>query len=177
MKGFIFMSKKKYIVELKLEIVLKYLNGYESLKKLSKEYHVHYSDIQKWRDAYIEHGVAGLCTVHGSYTGEFKISVVEYIHNTGASIRKTAAHFNIPSPQSVSSWLRIYNEHGKEALFIENRGKSMMKKSYKTQKNTKKNETNEDLLEEVKRLRMENEYLKKLNALIQEREKSPKSTK
>lgn len=36
---------------------------------------------------------------------------------------------------------------------------------------------NEDLLAEVQRLRMENEYLKKLNALVQEREKSEKKTK
>ena len=35
----------------------------------------------------------------------------------------------------------------------------------------------EDLIAEVQRLRMENEYLKKLNALIQEREKSLKKTK
>ena len=35
-------------------------------------------------------------------------------------------------------------------------------------KKNKKN-VNEDLLEEVQRLRMENEYLKKLNALVQER--------
>lgn len=38
-------------------------------------------------------------------------------------------------------------------------------------------ETNEDLLAEVQRLRMENEYLKKLNALIQKRERSEKPTK
>lgn len=38
-------------------------------------------------------------------------------------------------------------------------------------------EKNEDLLAEVQRLRMENEYLKKLNALIQEREKSEKPIK
>ena len=38
-------------------------------------------------------------------------------------------------------------------------------------------ETNEDLLSEVQRLRMENEYLKKLNALIQKRERSEKPTK
>ena len=35
----------------------------------------------------------------------------------------------------------------------------------------------ESLQEENQRLRMENEYLKKLNALIQEREKSEKQTK
>lgn len=174
------MSKKKYTTELKLEIVLKYLDGYIGLNELSNKYHVHKSDIQKWHDAYIEHGVAGLCTVNRSYTGEFKVSVVEYIHNTGASIRKTAAHFNIPSFQSVSSWLRIYNEQGKEALFVENRGKQTMNKNCKAHKNNSKKEikeTKEDLLKEIKRLQMENEYLKKLNALVQEREKSQKPTK
>lgn len=35
----------------------------------------------------------------------------------------------------------------------------------------------EDLLAEVQRLRMENEYLKKLNVLVQEREKSEKRIK
>ena len=38
-------------------------------------------------------------------------------------------------------------------------------------------EINEDLLAEVQRLRMENEYLKKLNALIQKRERQEKSTR
>ena len=48
------------------------------------------------------------------------------------------------------------------------------KKGKKPQKNKK---GNEDILEELKYLRMENEYLKKLNALVQEREKSQHTTK
>ena len=48
------------------------------------------------------------------------------------------------------------------------------RKSRKTKTNVEKNE---DLLAEVQRLRMENEYLKKLNALVQEREKSKKLIK
>lgn len=48
------------------------------------------------------------------------------------------------------------------------------KKGKKPQDNKKENE---DILAELKRLRMENEYLKKLNALIQEREKSQHTTK
>ena len=43
------------------------------------------------------------------------------------------------------------------------------KRGQKPKKNVNENE---DFLQEVQRLRMENEYLKKLNALIQEREKS-----
>ena len=98
MKGVIFMSGRKiYSAELKLEIVERYLKGDIRIKKLAQEYQVSYSDIQKWRDAYQEHGVEGLSTTHGTYTGEFKVSVVEYMHNAGTSIRKTAAHFNIPS--------------------------------------------------------------------------------
>ena len=171
------MPKRKYSTELKLEIVQHYLTDNIGLKQLAKEYFVSQGDIQKWRDAYMEHGVEGLCTTHGTYTGDFKVSVVEYMHNTGASIRKTAAHFNIPSYKSVSDWERIYFEEGKEALYKEKRGRASKMGTKRPRKIQNTIETNEDLLAELQRLRMENEYLKKLNALIQEREKSKKPTK
>ena len=182
MKGVISMSGRKiYSTKLKLEIVERYLKGDIGIKKLAQEYHVSYGDIQKWRDAFQEHGVEGLSTTHGTYTGEFKVSVVEYMHNTGASIRKTAAHFNIPSFRTVSQWERIYFEQGKDALFEEQRGRTSKmgtKRPRKPKTNIETNiETNEDLLSEVQRLRMENEYLKKLNALIQKRGRSEKPTK
>ena len=99
------------------------------------------------------------------------------MHNTGASIRKTAAHFNIPSFRTVSQWERIYYEQGKEALFKEQRGRRSkigIKRPGKPKTNM---ETNEDMIAEVQRLRMENEYLKKLYALIQKRERVEKRAK
>lgn len=99
------------------------------------------------------------------------------MHATGASMRQTAAHFNIPSMKSVSDWERIYYEEGKEALFEERRGRTSKMGTKRPRKNKKTIQENEDLLAEVQRLRMENEYLKKLNALVQEREKSEKKTK
>lgn len=171
------MSKKKYSTELKLEVVQRYLQGNIGLKVLAKEYYVWPGDIQKWRDAYLAHGVEGLTTTHGTYTGDFKVTVVEYMHTTGASLRKTAAHFNIPSRESISKWERIYFEEGKEAPYEERRGRASKMGIKRPRKNKNTIETNEDLLAEVQRLRMENEYLKKLNALIQEREKSKKPTK
>ena len=170
-------GKKMYSTELKLEIIQRYLEGNIGLGALASEYKVAKGDIQKWRDAYLEHGVSGLCTTHGTYTGDFKISVVEYMHNTGASIRKTAAHFNIPSTRTVACWERIYNEQGKEVLYEEHRGRTSKMGIKKTRKPKKNVDVNEDLLAEVQRLRMENEYLKKLNALVQGREKSKKPTK
>lgn len=166
------MSKRiRYPIDLKIKIAKEYLEGRSSLKTLEKKYHINHADIQKWKDVYIEHGEDGLTTTNGTYSGDFKVSVVEYMKNTGASQRKTAAHFNIPSYTSVGQWERIYNEKGKEALYLESRGRES---KMRTKKNKEKDET---LLEEVKRLRMENEYLKKLNALVQEREESKKKTK
>jgi transposase len=170
-------GKKMYSTELKLEIVQRYLQGDIGVKKLAEEYHVHKGDIQKWRDAYLEHGVAGLNTQHRTYSGNFKISVVEYMHNTGSSLRKTAAHFNIPCRDLITRWERIYYEEGKEALYEERRGRASKMGTAKPRKPKKNIAENEDLLAEVQYLRMENEYLKKLNALIQEREKLQNQTK
>lgn len=171
-------GKKKYTTDLKFEIAQKYQKGNVSLNDLSKEYGIDESLIREWKDAYSKHGIEGLCTTYGTYTGDFKATVVEYMHNTGASIRQTAAHFNIPTRGSIAKWERIYYEQGKEALYIDKRGRPRKMKD--TKKNTPKQsniEKNEDLLAEVQRLRMENAYLKKLNALIQEREKSEKETR
>ena len=118
------MPKKKYSDELKLEIVERYLKENISAKQLAKEYYIgSEADIKKWIAMYEHQGVRGLCTVNGSYDGNFKVSVVEYMQNTGASIRQTAAYFNIP-PQTVALWQRIYNTEGKEALCEERRGRA-----------------------------------------------------
>ena len=120
----------------------------------------------------MEHGIEGLNYRPKSYTGDFKIYVVEYRHKTGMSLRKTAAYFNIPKSythgskdnipcrNSITEWERIYREQGKDALYINRRGRATALK-VKKQRKTKKNITqNEALLEELQRLRMENEYLK-----------------
>ena len=53
----------------------------------------------------------------------------------------------------------------------------MKKESNKQPKQTPVAGSTEALQAEIERLRMENEYLKKLNALVRSKEKSPKKTK
>lgn len=172
------MPKKKYSSELKLEIVEKYFKEKLSAKELAKRYCISSAaDVQKWVATYEHHGVRGLCTVNGSYSGNFKVYVVEYMHKTGASQRQTAAYFNIPSPQTVALWNRIYESEGKDALCEERRGRANKMSSKKGKKPQKTPKENENILAELNRLRMENEYLKKLNALVQKREKSQNMTK
>ncbi len=171
------MPKKSFSKELRLKLVEEYLSEKGSIKVFAQKHFVSESSFRKWLLLYAEHGEAGLCTRHGTYSGDFKVSVVEYMHNTGASLQSTAAHFNIPSKDSVSKWERIYYEEGRNALYEERRGRASKMGTKKPRKPKSNPEENEDLLAEVQRLRMENEYLKKLNALIQEKEKSKKKTK
>ncbi|ABS35089.1 hypothetical protein FDG46_00215 [Clostridium botulinum] len=89
------MAKKIYSTELKLEIVKKYLSDNVSFGVLAQECNINKQDIQKCFVVYREHGEAVLSTVNGTYyTGDFKINVVDHMHNCSA--RSTAAYFDIP---------------------------------------------------------------------------------
>ncbi len=179
------MSKNRYPTEFKLFLVEQQLKEHVSIRSLSAKYNVSASVISEWCAAYLEHGKAGLCTTHQTYSGDFKVSVVEYMHNTGTSLNQTAKHFNIHSRKTISKWEQVYNEKGKDALYHKNRlgrppamGKKQGKpKEESTEKSKSEKKSYEELEAEVEDLRMENEYLKKLNALVQEREKSEKKTK
>ena len=72
-------------------------------------------------------------------------------------------------------WERLYLQDGEQALLEERRGKQVKEGSpFKRQGNSKKRNTQvkQDLITEIQQLIMENEYLKKLNALIREEGKS-----
>ena len=126
------------------------------------------SCILRWVDHYNEHGIEGISKKNKNYDGDFKISVIEYMHANHLSLSKTAVKFGIPSDSTVGKWERIYYEEGLQALYRDNRGRKKKMSSNKSRKKLNK-EVEEDLIAEVQRLRMENEYLKKLQALVQER--------
>ena len=106
------------------------------------------------------------------YTPEFKIKVVETMHREKLSYRETARQFDICDHDRVAAWERIYLEEGKEGLYIERRGRKSTGRPAKIKK-----EVEEDLIAEVQRLRAENAYLKKLNALVSERVRQEKKHK
>ena len=175
------MPKLKYSEELKLKVIHYLMEGH-SLIEAEKEFHIVKQNIQKWRDAYELHGVKGILIKqnnHNKDTGDFKVHVIEYKQMHQLSARQTAAHFNIPTWQSVLNWEKLYKQEGPDALRRERRGKAgygsgTMKGKKRTFEPKSEVET---LQEENQRLRMENDYLKKLNDLIKEREKSKKQTK
>ena len=104
------------------------------------------------------------------YTGEFKQKVVETMQSEKLSYCETARQFNISDDKRIASWERIYLEEGPEGLYVERRGRGHG--GGRPPKLDKKIE--EDLITEVQRLRAENDYLKKLNALVLEEERRNK---
>jgi len=98
------------------------------------------------------------------------------MHDNHLSCQEASHHFNLGCVSVVSKWERIYYEEGPQALYEERRGRNKNMSSKPRKKKILK-ENEEDLIEEVQRLRMENAYLKKLQALVQERTKPKQSKK
>ena len=103
------------------------------------------------------------------YTGAFKQMVVETMKREKLSYREAARQFDISDNKRVASWERIYLTEGPDGLYIERRGRSSKGKPKQLPKSVE-----EDLLQEVQRLRAENAYLKNLQALVLERERHQK---
>jgi transposase len=109
------------------------------------------------------------------YTSEFKLLVVEDMINSNLDYQETITKYNIRSRTQLKRWERIYLEEGSDGLFIERRGRKIGSNRGRPPNLDKKVE--EDLIEEVQRLRAEVAYLKKLNALVRERELLEKKRK
>ena len=100
------------------------------------------------------------------YTPEFKQMVVETMMQQKLSYCEAARQFNVSNHHRVADWERIYLMEGPEGLCIERRGRGSKGRPTKFPK-----EVEEDLLKELQRLRAENAYLKKLQALVLEEER------
>ena len=92
--------------------------------------------------------------------------VVESMEKEHLSIYTAMREFGINDHKMIERWERIYLEEGPEGLSVERRGRGSTGRSKKLPK-----EVEEDLLAEVRRLRAENDYLKKLQALVLEDER------
>ena len=106
-----------------------------------------------------------------TYDGKFKVEAVETMRNENLSYKETTRRFGLRSDTQIKQWERIYLEEGKEALLVERRGRACAASG--TQKGRKPKldkKVEEDLIAENQRLRMEIDYLKKLNALVLEEE-------
>ena len=165
----------KYSNALKLQIVKEHKELKLGSRSLEKKYGIHHSLIDQWISQYELTG--NFTKPNRNYSGDFKLKVLNYQQEHHLSDPQTALIFHIPGQGTICAWRKKYITGGTEALFQkQGRRSNMPKKSLIP--NKPREEWTKD--EELAYLRMENEYLKKLTALIQEdkqREKDSKNKK
>jgi transposase len=159
----------KFTKEEKINIVLRYINGNNSMNKVAKEENISHSELSAWVLLYEHHGIEGFIKRYTSYSLQFKMDVLNYMDEQGISYRKTAAIFNLSSYSMIRSWRLQLNPDGLKAHQSKTKELPSMKKE--TKKVTQTEDSVKVLEARIKQLEMENAYLKKLNALVQEQEK------
>ena len=164
---------KKYSVDLKLKIVQAYLQGIMGAQVLAKKYDVSSKSlVTKWINQYKQFGEAGLRhqITKQHYPLNFKLDVLRFKQDTGASYKETANLFNIKEPSIIANWKRTYLTEGAKGL---NKPQGRPHKMPKYSKNVKgSNKMSTPKTDELSLLKQENEYLrlelaylKKLRAL------------
>ena len=110
------------------------------------------------------------------YSAEFKIGVIIDMREHHLSYSETVRKYELGNFQFGSAramlhrWERIYLEEGAEGLMKERRGRACSASGTRKGRPPKLDKkVEEDLIAENQRLKMEIEYLKKLDALVQKR--------
>ncbi|KXY01161.1 DNA-binding protein [Bacillus cereus] len=169
---------RKYKFELKRNAVEHYLSTSDSFKLTAQKYQVSISLLKEWVARTREQGIESLNSKCTRYDIQFKMEVLNFMNNTGASPLQAAAMFNVPSPRTVRKWRSMLESQGIDALRKTSKGYSTVKKKQAIAPKKKQNiNSQNDLQKEIEYLRMENAYLKKLHALIQQKQQSLKKTK
>ncbi len=155
----------KYSVQYKKKVVAYYKKNGQA-KTIKKFGHSH-SVIHKWLRK--SETVGFMRKKNRTYTRLEKLEIINHYFKNGSV--DTSRKYDID--QSVfMRWERILREYGEEGLEWDGRGRKIDHLGPKKDLNTDK-----DLLRENQRLRPELEYLKKLDALVQEREEREKKKK
>jgi transposase len=168
----------RYNEEFRLRVVQAYLSGDGGYKTLAAKYGINHSMLQRWVGAYRQYGDAGLRKKFNHYSVEFKLSVLKRMREQELSYTQVVALFDLRGGTGViSSWERLYDEGGVEALKPKPRGRPKMMKTPQppipeAQQQSPDTRTVEDLRKENEYLRAEVAYLKKLDALVRSKKQA-----
>jgi transposase len=148
----------KFTAEDKIKAVECYLEGKEGYNRIARKIGVHTSKLQYWVKKFQYHGESAFLKGYTNYTLQYKLDVLKYMNENGTSIFETSAIFNLPSDGTLWNWQHLLETKGLDALEPNKKGRLPMKKNNKQNKSAEGSQ--EALLEEIQRLRMENAYLK-----------------
>ena len=162
----------RYNLDFKLKVIAYYEQGHSGLAA-SNKFNVNPRFVRLWIKQYQSGGIDAIRpkTTKAKYSSEFKLKVLTTMLQQGLSQSEVALKFNISSPALISHWHKAYRLQGMSGLTPKPKGRVTMSKPFITDK-----PDDEKTLAELKReneyLRAEVAYLKKLDALLKEKEQA-----
>lgn len=143
----------------------------ESIIRTGRKLSIDKSELKWIVRCYRERGESGLSCHTYNWTANQKSEVLKYMDENQLSFRETGVRLGIRH-STILQWERKYLENGISGLEDKKKGRKP-----RTPKPKLPMTRLEELEEENLNLRIENEYLKKLNALVAEREKRERESK
>ena len=139
-----------------------------SFKAIERRYGIDSKHLKVLWHRYQEYGMEGLkMTFYFNYTSEIRKRTVLDIEKNHLSLHTASIKYG-PSPDRIKTWLRIYRAEGLAGLErIKKRGRPPG--MGRPKKNSKPLTELERLRKEVQELKTENALLKKVRALVEER--------
>lgn len=165
---------EKYSESVKLASAQEYCEGNAGIAAVAQRHGVSPHALRRWVAAYRIHGVAGLRTKRVRYDEAFKWKVLLHMKQHELSYRQTAAWFDIRNFNIIARWERQYDVQGSARTYTGGPARMVLPKKPALPDAAR---TREDLLKELQFLRTENAYLKKLDALVQAKQKSAQQKK
>lgn len=165
----------KHDEQFKLTVVREYLLGLGGVRAVGARHGLDHATVRRWVNSYREHGVLGLRRKGASYDASFKLKVLKRMRREHWSLRQTAAVFDIRCAAHIGKWAQQYDAGGINALrpLRNGRPKTMSIKPAKPTVPIAELSDKQIIArqhQELIDLRAEVAYLKKLDALIQERQ-------
>ena len=159
----------RYDLDFKIKVIAYYRKGHTGVST-AKQFGLDEKIVSKWVQQYQSSGIDAIRPkmTKTKYSADFKYKVIALMLAEGLSQSQTALKFHISSPALISHWHKAYRLYGMSGLTSKYKGSTLMKPPIANKPDDEKTPT--ELKRELQYLRAENAYLKKLDALLRERE-------
>lgn len=166
----------KLTKEQKIEIYERRLNG-ETIKSLALNFNINIHNIEYLIRLFNRHGYSILRNNKNRYySKEFKEITINRVLINNESIISVAIDVGLSSEGILINWIKKYKENCYNVIEKKKGRKSKtMTKIKKTKNSSTAEEKIKDLEREILYLKAENEYLKKLDALVQKKKQQKKT--
>ena len=167
----------KYHFLFKQQVIEFYLQNGKNRSLTRRYFQLAETTLKHWINQFNYSGINELAMLgkKQNYSPEFKLNVIQAVKNGQFSPEAACLHFGIANSGVVSQWLQAFEKQGINGLIPKPKDRPTMKPKYPKMPPKPKTREEELALENL-RLRAENEILKKLQELNQQKmQKKPLS--